>query len=121
MASGWRINGIEVPAPTDFSWTRSDLSSDAAKRSTTGLMNKDVIARKNSVPITWNFLTWSQASKVLKACESSGAYATFNYPDPKTGGWEEMTVYTGDRTASVVFYKNEKEIYWKVSIPNIER
>lgn len=117
----FKINGIAIPAPVNFEWTDSDLSSDDTGRIMNGEMNKDIIATKVSFPITWAMLSWTDTSILLNALGQNGVYAEFMYPDPKLGTWVTKTIYTGDRQANIHTYISETEIYWDVTVPNIEK
>lgn len=104
------IGSTAVANPATFVVERFDLSSEETGRTQAGKAIKDIIARKTKLNMTWNTLTWAQASTLLTAIESS-IYLSVTYPDPRTGTYLTKTMYVGDRSSPALMLVSGKE-YW---------
>jgi hypothetical protein len=105
-----KINGNDVVTPAEFSVTILDLDNgESSVRTADGTLNRDRIAVKRQLDITWPVMNRSDTSTILQAM--SGVFFTVNYPDPYTGDYETKTFYVGNRPVPVAIVK-ESEIYW---------
>lgn len=105
-----KINNIEIATPSEFSVTVSDLDNgESSVRTADGTLNRDRIAVKRQLDITWPPLKWSDTSTLLQAM--SGVFFEVYYPDPMTGQYVTKTFYAGNRPAPVAIVK-DSEIYW---------
>jgi len=105
-----KINNIEIATPSEFSVTVSDLDNgESTVRTADGTLNRDRIAVKRQIDITWPPLKWSDTSTLLQAM--SGVFFEVYYPDPMTGQYVTKTFYAGNRPAPVAIVK-DSEIYW---------
>ena len=105
-----KINNINVAAPSEFSVTVLDLDNgESTVRTADGTLNRDRIAVKRQLDITWPPLKWSDTSTLLQAM--SGVFFEVYYPDPMTGQYVTKTFYAGNRPAPVAIVK-DSEIYW---------
>lgn len=121
-----KINGVAIKDPSTFNWGLSDLSSEESGRSTNdGKMNKDVIAQKRQLDITWANISPSDASTILKAVNYTtvGSFFSVTYPDTMEGTNLTKDFYVGDRKAPMKqwadFYNGK--IYSTLSLSFIER
>jgi len=107
-----KINGTEIPAyPTDFSVTTLDIdNADSTTRTADGTLNRDRVAVKRQIEMTWTMLDWATMSAVLKAM--SDVFFDVYYPDPMDGDYATRTFYVGNRPAPFALNKNGT-IYWK--------
>lgn len=114
------INGVEIPAPLEFSCDRMALDSEETGRDQSGNMFRDVITQKRKWNgIKWGPLTSAEIKTILDAVEP--AFFTLTAPDPKAGGMVTVTAYVGDRTAPVyTMYGNETR-WASLSMSFIER
>ncbi len=96
-----QINGVEIAAyPKDFSVTALDLDNgESTVRTADGTLNRDRIAVKRQIDMTWGPLAWKDISSILLAM--SGVFFSFYYPDPMDGVYATRTFYVGDRPSPV--------------------
>lgn len=111
------LNGVALPNPGNIEVGRFNLTKSG--RTASGLMTMEIIARKQSVTITYSHLPDSDLKAILDQLESR-TFHTLTYPDPQAGA-ATLTVYAGD-----VAYKPFRKIggawWWKeIVIPLIER
>lgn len=103
-----KINGVEIPTPSEFSVGIMDISK--AERNARGTMIIERIATKRKLELAWKYLTKDELQQVLNAV--SPVFFTVEYPDPQTGTHRSGTFYVGDRNAGALDYING-EIRWK--------
>jgi hypothetical protein len=95
-----KIDGTEIVSPKEFSVTILDLDdSEASVRTADGTLNRDRIAIKKQITMSWGVLSWSEMSTLLTAM--SPIYFEFYYPDPQEGAYVTKTMYVGNRPAPV--------------------
>ena len=117
----FQINGVEIASPTSCSWQLSDLSSDESGRSTRdGSMTKDIIAQKRSLTFTWNYLTWTEASKLANFCKNKGVVLYLTYPDIMAGTYTRGRFYTGDMIANYGLWDYKNRYVTNISCSFIE-
>ena len=99
-----KINGADMPAPTEMTCTISDIDSSKSGRSADGMMHRDRIAVKRKLQLKWNFLSAADMSKLLNAVKSD--FFACTYPDPEAGTNKTLQFYVGDRSTPVYTVKN---------------
>jgi len=101
-----KVNGIEIVAyPTEFSVTPLDLdNTDSTTRTADGTLNRDRIAVKRQIEMTWGVLSWETISALLKSM--SGVFFDLYYPDPMDGNYVIRTFYVGNRPTPFAQNKN---------------
>ncbi|RJE88630.1 hypothetical protein D3P07_11595 [Paenibacillus sp. 1011MAR3C5] len=106
-----KINGQIIAAkPYQFSVTVLDLDdADATVRTANGTFNRDRVAVKRQIDMTFNPLPWKTASALLKQMKDS--FFQVYYPDVMTGEYETKTFYVGDRPAPVAISRDDG-IWW---------
>lgn len=60
-----KINGVEIPTPSDYSVGIQDISK--AERNANGTMIMERIATKRKIELVWKYLSKEDLSKVLNA------------------------------------------------------
>ena len=103
-----KINGVELPTPTDFTAGVMDISD--AERNTAGIIHIKRIATKRKLELGWPFMSDTDLKKVLDLVSST--FFTVEYPDPQTGNRRTGVFYVGDRTMGALDYKNGR-VRWK--------
>lgn len=105
------INGVDIAAaPSVFQVTLLDLDdAEASVRTADGTMNRDRIAVKRKIEMSWGPTSPSETSQILQAIQNEFFECT--YPDPMTGQMETKTFYVGDRVAPFAVQR-DGEIYW---------
>lgn len=106
-----KINGTDIAVhPATFVPSVLDLDNgETSVRTADGRLNRDRIAVKRKVEMTWGLLTWPQISMIMKSMENQ--FFQFTYPDPMSGMYDTRTMYVGDRQAAFAI-KRGNEILW---------
>lgn len=107
-----RVNNVPLVAtPSEFRVTILDLDdADSSVRTSDGTLNRDRVAVKRQVELSWNALTMVQISQILKAMD--GVFFDFTFPDPMVGNYVTKRMYVGDRSAPVAIEK-KGVLWWK--------
>lgn len=116
-----QINGVEIAAyPKDFSVTTLDLdNSDSTIRSFDGTLNRDRIAVKRQIDMTFGPLNWVQVSALLTSMQA--VFFTVYYPDPMDGNYATRTFYVGNRPTPFAFNQNGTIIWEGLKITLTEQ
>lgn len=93
-----KINGTTIPTPSSMEVAIMDIDSDSY-RNANGNLIRDRVAVKRKVNCSWNWLSVSDASTLLKAVKDE--FFEMTYLDPMEGGEVTKTFYVGDRTNPV--------------------
>ena len=103
-----RIRDYDLPTPSSYIGLTADLVDSG--RNTEGYIIGSVIREDIAkVEITYNYLTVTQWSTILKMFKSSagGAFANpVTFFDQVTGDWVTRNMYVGDRTSAGMFRLN---------------
>jgi len=103
-----RINGVDLPTPSDYAIGIQDLSK--AERNANGTMIIERIATKRKIELAWKYLSKEQLSQVLNLV--SPVFFEVEYIDPEDNGFKAGTFYAGDRNIRALDYI-DGEIRWK--------
>lgn len=109
-----KIDGMELPSPSDYQVGIQDLSK--AERNANGTMIIERITTKRKIDLAWKYLSKEDSSKVLKAV--SPVFFHVEYLDPLDGRMKTGTFYAGDRNVGALDYINGI-IRWKDAKFNI--
>ena len=92
MALSWlKINGVEAPAPREWTVVDSDFDSDDSVRDETGVLNRTVIRRNHHAPkFKWR-LFGKDMTALLKMIDATSLQIT--YYDLRTGAPVTFTGY----------------------------
>lgn len=112
-----RINGVELPTPSDYIVGIQDISK--ADRNAKGTMIIERIASKRKLELSWKYLSKEDTSRVLNLV--SPVFFQVTYIDPQVGGWKSGTFYAGDRSAGALDYIRGKIRYKDVKFNLVER
>lgn len=116
-----KINGKEVAAyPATFLVTTLDVDDgEASVRTADGTLNRDRIAVKRKIEMSFGGLEWDKVSAILQSVKDE--FFEVHYPDPMTGGYETKTFYAGDRPATIAVAKGDTIIWEGLKLSLIER
>jgi len=117
MASLIKINGVEIPAPSEYSVGIQDISK--AERNANGTMIIERVATKRKIELSWKYLSKEQLAQVLTAV--SNVFFQVTFIDPQDNATRTGTFYCGDRKAGMLDYKNGVPRYKDVQFNLIER
>lgn len=111
------IDGVEIPAPSDYSVGIQDISK--AERNANGTMIIERVATKRKIELSWKYLSKEQLAQVLTAV--SNVFFQVTFLDPQDNATRTGTFYCGDRKAGMLDYKNGVPRYKDVQFNLIER
>lgn len=115
-----KVDGVEIPCPSVMTWNLNEVSAAESGRTDDGLMHKNRITQKRTLNLTWNALTFEEASEIIKAFNPE--YVQVEYPDLLTGNTAEVrTFYTGDKSVPFYSWWDNKKIMESLSFDIIER
>lgn len=103
-----RVNGVDLPTPSDYVVGIMDISK--AERNAAGTMVIDRIATKRKIEVAWRYLEKSDLSALFSLV--SPVFFTVEYIDPQDNDWKSGTFYCGDRKTGAIDYRNGN-IRWK--------
>lgn len=106
-----KINGQDIAAsPSSFVVTTMDLDDgESSVRTADGTLNRDRIAVKRQIEMSWGVLRWSDISAILKSMD--GVFFDVTYPDPMAGTHLTKSFYVGNRPAPFAVQQGN-EILW---------
>lgn len=101
-----RINGAEIAAyPKEFTVTTLDIdNSESTVRTADGTLNRDRVAVKRQIEMTWSALDWETISALLQSIKD--VFFDLYYPDPMDGTYATRTFYVGNRPTPFAMNKN---------------
>ena len=113
------VDGKSIPCPSKggFQWEKEDLSDSSAGRTEDGKMHKNRIGSKVALSLSWQNISTSDVSKILKAFNPE--YVSVRYLDPEEGGYTTKTFYVGNRSAPL--YNSKLGLWSNVSFKIIEQ
>lgn len=115
----WKIDGVEIPCPSSFTWGLQDVSDSDAGRTKDTIMHKNRVGQKRKLSIGYNNPRPDVVSAVLKAINPE--YISVTYEDAMSGTMETRTFYAGDRTAPMKYWYVGNRMYSSLSFELIER
>lgn len=115
------INGQEIAAyPSSFQVTVLDLDDgNSSVRTADGTLNRDRVAVKRQIDMTWGMLTEKQISSILQAM--GNVFFDFSYPDPMMGATITKNVYVGNRPAPFAVESNGTVLWNGLKLTLTER
>lgn len=115
---GFKIDGHDLPDPSEFKYTTASVDV-SAERNTTGLLVREMVATKHNVSLTWNALNWFTIQTILGYVQNPSFELKF--PSPETGAIYTGTYYVGDReTDAIMLAGTADEWYGSLSFDLIE-
>lgn len=115
------ITALPNPKEGGYKVSLSDLDGEGAGRSGTGVLVRDRIrAGVYKIEVTW-IVTKAQLKTITDAIATASFSVTFF--DPTTNSDPTKTMYTGDRSASLISYVSEASpanSTWELSLSLIE-
>lgn len=112
-----KINGVELPTPSDYTVGIMDLSK--AERNARGTMIIERITTKRKIELSWNYLNKEDLSKVFNLV--SPIFFNVEYIDPQENKLKTGTFYAGDRNAGALNFVNGNIRYKDIKFNLVER
>lgn len=115
------VGNVTLPvfARDGYTVKRNKIWSKNTKRTASGAMVGDIIARKYTISGKWNDLTQAEVSKIATAIDTD-AFFTVKFPD-EYGVEKTAQFYSADPEYPVHVIQNGKALYSEVSIELIEK
>ena len=112
----FKIDGVEIPTPSTYSFGVEDLSSEKTGRTLDGVMHKDVVAVKDTYECTWKSLSWADAATLLNAVDGK-RQVSFTYADPRVPNrYLTNPFYIGKRGGAALNLRNGKNTWEGISM-----
>lgn len=111
------VDDKEVPSPSSYVWSLSDVSTDDAGRTEDMTMHKNRKGQAVTLQLSWRYVTTLVASQILRAFNPE--YINVLYLDPKEGGAKRRDFYVGDRNAPM--YNGALGLWEEISFTIIQR
>ncbi|MDD3021455.1 MAG: hypothetical protein PHX61_10850 [Alphaproteobacteria bacterium] len=110
------FNGVDLPEPTDYKVTQSDLDSADSGRSETGIMNRNRVRQGVAkIEASWKNLTAEEVSLICNAAQPSKIAVQYFF-----GGTHTASMYVGDRSCDLVSLESNGASYWNLSMNVVE-
>ncbi len=113
------VNGQWIKSPSAMTVHIEDVSAANAGRTEDALMQKQRIARKVKIDLTWAMPTPSEAHQILSAFSPEYFNVTFFYP--LYGGYTTKSFYSGEQSAPVKVWMVNNKRYESIQLSIIER
>ena len=113
----FKVNGVDCPTPSEFIWSRQQVSAADSGRTQDGIMHVNRVAMKDKIQLAWNGTDPNKTATVLQLFESE--YFDVTYRDPRTNSVVTKKFYRGDVTAPTYWWCNDG-LFEKVSFNIIE-
>lgn len=107
----FKIDGVDIPAPSSYGFGAEDLSSKKSGRTLDGVMHKDVVAVKDYYDCTWNCLSWEDAATLLNAVDGK-TNVRFTYADPRVPGMMITNDFYIGKRATGALNLNDPDYTW---------
>lgn len=78
----FKVDGVAIPTPTDYTFSNEDLSSENTGRTLDGIMHKDVVAVKDTYACSWKRLSWEDAASLMQLVDGK-TRVRFTHADPR--------------------------------------
>jgi hypothetical protein len=115
-----KVNGVEITSPKEFTVTILDVdNSESTNRTADGTLNRDRVAVKRQIKMSWGALNWSTASALLQAI--SPVFFEVYYPDPQEGAYVTKNFYSSNRPAPVALSKGNDILWNNIRVTLVER
>ena len=111
------VDGKAVRCPSSYTWKLEDVSNEDAGRTEDTNMHKNRIGQIISFELSWNNITTTEASAILKAFNPE--YINVCYLDLMEGEYVTSEFYVGNRSAPC--YNTRLGLWSNVSFNLIKR
>lgn len=121
LITGLKIDGVDMPSPLPYEVEINSLDGEAG-RNNNGMLIRDFVDDKLSVPLQWGVLTQAEASQILTAVNPKKGHVFFQATVLTAEDGEYTgTFYAGARKQPIVLISSSGTLYKGVSFNIIER
>lgn len=119
MAYALKIEGIDMPIPSEVQESYESIWSSGTGRTALGYMTGSIIAEKCNYDVTWKMLTATQVKKIQNAVEGK---KFFTLEITEVGQTKTRTCYRGPMRREQLGYIGDGTFWYKsVTMSFIER
>lgn len=96
MREKFKIDGVEIEAPTEYRPVFSTTSTEDSDRDQALVMHNTPMGTIAGFDMSWEELTWNEIAAILKAMLNKSSF-TFHHPDPTVPRiWIDRTFYASN-------------------------
>lgn len=119
MAFTLKIDGVDLPAPSGYTFTESDLVENST-RNAAGKAVWDVVRRNvGSLNLTWENVSRDKITQIINTIRNKKQFQC-TFLNTNTGQVETRTFYAGDRANELVRYISALNYYSTLTVPFVE-
>ena len=112
----FKVDGVAIPTPTDYTFSNEDLSSENTGRTLDGVMHKDVVAVKDTYACSWKRLSWEDAASLMQAVDGK-TKVKFTHADPRVpNNFVTGDFYIGKRECKARNLRNAKNTWTEINM-----
>lgn len=112
-----KINGVDIPTPTDLQVGIMDISK--AERNARGTMIIERVTTKRKLELGYVFMRKEDLSRLLNMVNQ--VFFNVEYIDPQSNQRRTGTFYVGDRTVGALDFINGNIRYKDIKLSLVER
>lgn len=119
MSFTLKIDGVDLPAPSTYSFTERDLTQNSS-RNANGIASWDVVRYNvGEINLSWTNVHQSKVQQICSTIRSKKSFAV-TFLNTNIGLVETRTFYAGDRANELVKYISALEYWSSLTIPFVE-
>lgn len=119
MSFTLKIDGADIPAPSGYSFTESDLVENST-RNAQGYASWDVVRQNvGNLSLTWENAGRDKIVQIISAIRSKKKFSC-TFLNTNTGEVETRTFYAGDRANELVHYISALSYWSTLTVPFVE-
>lgn len=115
-----KIDGVEVPAPSDFTPLYEDYDSESSGRSETWIMTRDIVRRNvRQMSYTWRVKTPELRKLIAMIEPASVELEFFDVSGTVANSYSRMTCYATPKREPKLLYWNRhdpEESWWEITV-----
>lgn len=113
----FRINGIQMPAPSKIDWSMNPIWEEETGRDQTGTSHGHIVAWKRKIEIEYPYACDNAYYTVLKALESAGDYFPVTYWDMADNAPRTSMMYVNAPKGGFYTFNNYKGLTQFITSP----
>lgn len=119
MSFPLKIDGVDLPAPSAYKFSESDLVTNA-NRNDAGYANWDVVRfNVGRLDLTWEKLSRNDIARIVSAIRNKQIFRC-TFLNTNTGQVETRDFYSGDRATELAKYVSALEYWATLTVPFVE-
>lgn len=120
MKDCFKIDGVEIAAPSEYKPVFATTSTDDSGRDQNLVMHNTPIGTIAGYDMKWEILSWNEVAAILNGMLNKSEF-TFHHKDPTVPGkWIDRTFYASNYNMAAQTLEEEEEVWTDLSI-NVRR